>query len=157
MTIAVPAWFWVLVFSNICAFAFWKGGPSERVGALGMILAWLSTAFFENTRWAEPQTGVMITDAALFLFLAVLALRSDRFWPMCAAGFQLLIVLTHIAWWIDAGLGKWAYFTAVMIWGYLVLIALLVGTANRWRQRARLRRDAADARADSSAGTARGG
>jgi hypothetical protein len=75
-----------------------------------------------------------------FLVLLVVSLRTERFWPLVACGFQLLAVLTHAAKLIDKGVAQWAYITAGVIWTYLVLLAMGIGTWNVWRERRALAR-----------------
>ena len=65
-----------------------------------------------------------------------LALRSHRYWPIWAAGFQLLAILTYWAHSLDRTLGGWVYLTAGILWGYLLVGALAYGTWNVWRERA---------------------
>jgi hypothetical protein len=81
----------------------------------------------------------LAVDAGFLAFLALLALRSDRFWPIWAAGFQLLAVITHCARLLDPTLGAWVYITAGVIWTYLVLFALTFGTLGCWRADAQSR------------------
>ena len=68
--------------------------------------------------------------------MVVLALRSHRYWPIWAAGFQLLAIITHWAHSLDRTLNGWTYMTAGIIWGYLLVGTLAVGTWNVWRRRA---------------------
>ena len=52
---------------------------------------------------------------------------------MPAAAFQLLLVVTHAAIIADPGVRARAYITALILWSYLVLITLAVGTYTNWR------------------------
>lgn len=62
----------------------------------------------------------------LFCFLA-LALRSDRLWPLWAAGFQLVAVLIHLAtvWEID--IAPKAYQALQQLWTIPMQLAMLSG------------------------------
>ncbi|WP_374469367.1 hypothetical protein [Phenylobacterium sp.] len=73
-------------------------------------------------------------DVSLLVVVVVVAMRSSRYWPIFAAAFQLLAVITHAAHLLDPGVGDWAYVTAGVIWTYLLLLALALGTWNRWRE-----------------------
>lgn len=132
-TLALPWWAPIIAFGGICGAALWKGGRPERIAAAVMLLSWAATFALRDRRWTEPQWGGLVTDTACFIFLAVLALRSNRYWPLWAAGFQLLAVITHGARLMDPSLGAWAYVTAGVIWSYLVLFALAWGTWGYWR------------------------
>jgi signal transduction histidine kinase len=122
----------------ICGGAIWKGGMEERATAIALLLAWAGTLMLRDPRWIGPQWGAFMTDGLLLVFLLAQALWSPKYWPIFAAGFHLLAVITHTARIIDVGLGAWAYATAALIWAYLVLGSLAVGTWNVWRRRQRL-------------------
>ncbi|MBW8882014.1 MAG: hypothetical protein JF615_11545, partial [Asticcacaulis sp.] len=79
--------------------------------------------------------GAFLADGALFVVFFAMAMRTTRFWPLAAAGFQLLAVMTHVAKLIDPALQQWAYITAGVIWTYLVLVTIGIGTMNTWRAR----------------------
>jgi len=77
----------------------------------------------------------MIADIGLFFVFILVALKSDRYWPMWAAGFQLLAIVTHTAEILDSTVGAWAYITAGVIWTYLGAAALAVGVCGCiWRR-----------------------
>jgi len=130
---ALPHWVWTLAISSVCGFAAWKGGPSERFGAASFYVAWLATVAVSTG--AGTQWGVLAVDGVLFLVLVGLALKSDRYWPLFFAGFELLAVVTHAGRILDPTLGSWAYRSAGQIWGYLMIGALAVGTWTAWQER----------------------
>jgi hypothetical protein len=67
----------------------------------------------------------------LFIALLALALASDRRWLLFATAAQGLGVMTHLAIIAETTLWPRAYLTANIATGYLVLGALVVGTARR--------------------------
>ena len=69
----------------------WKwGGLDERLASTGFIIATLVTPLVNSSNYGNPETGVLLVDGLLLAGLLVLAMRSDRFWPMWAAAFQLV-------------------------------------------------------------------
>ena len=60
-------------------------------------------------------------DPALYFWVAF---RTRRHWPLFVAGFQLLIVITHMARLADPRVSGWAYLTAQLLWSYLVLLTI---------------------------------
>ena len=70
-----------------------------------------------------------------FLQSSLLATAACRVWPLWAAAFQLLGVITHVAIMADRTISGRAYYVAAVIWSYLVVIALAVGTWSAWRRR----------------------
>ena len=85
--------------------------------------------------WPNLQLGAFAADILMFGFLFGLALRTEKYWPLAAAGFQLLAVMTHLAKMADRNVQQWAYMSAQVIWTYLVMTALAVGAWNAWRAR----------------------
>lgn len=120
---------WTVLMLAVSGFALWRGGWPERLVAVANVLASLASGLAENRRdFIDPQWGVMVIDVLFLALLLWLALRSDRHWPMWAAAFQLLAVVTHGAMMADPSVGGWAYITGYIIWGYMVLASLSVGT-----------------------------
>ena len=129
---ALYQWASLLALLISCGVAVWRGGWPERSGAVAMALAWLGSAFAQRSLqlWG-PQTGIMIIDGLLLAALLVIALRSDRWWPMWAAGFHGLGVFLHIAVIIDADIWGRAYYVAGAIFSYLTMASLLTGGLSR--------------------------
>lgn len=134
---AVPPWVWGAALTLVCGLALWKGGPSERLAAVLFYGAWILTRITHDPDRFATQWAVSLVDGALFASLTLLALKSDRYWPIFAAGFDLLSIITHLARALDATLPEWAYYTAAQIWAYLTIGALGLGTWNSWRDRRR--------------------
>jgi hypothetical protein len=117
-----------VAFVAVCTYALWRGGRTERWAAVFTALAWALTPWIEDrARIAGLQVGVFIIDAAYLCALLALALWSDRYWPMAAAGLQIIEVLMHFAMLIDPKVYARAYFVGVEISSYLVLAVLAVG------------------------------
>lgn len=133
--IALPPWVGLSFDIIVWAAALLRGGPLERAAAIAMVVAWRATLIVQDQRWAEPQLNVLYVDTALMLVLLLIALRSDRYWPLWATAFQLLAVFSHCARLLDPTLGSWVYVTAGFIWTYAVVGALGVGTWGCWRER----------------------
>ena len=95
-------------------------------------MTWLGSTFAQRSLqlWG-PQTGIMIIDGLLLAALLLIALRSDRWWPMWASGFHGLGVFLHLAVMIDADIWGRAYYVAGAIFSYLTMIALLIGSLSR--------------------------
>lgn len=126
----------------VSTYAWWRGGRVERAVAVANVIAWVATIAVQNrTNWVDPQWGMFTVDVLFLGVLLVLVVRTDRFWIMPAAAFQLLGVVTHAAIIADDGVRARAYITALILWSYLVLITLAVGSHLHWR--AMMRRRAA--------------
>ncbi len=118
-----------------CIIAATWGGRDERLAAFGFVAAGVASHLANTDRYGTTETGVLLIDAALLLGLLVLALRSDRFWPMWAAAFQLIGTTVHFASMTESGDFAKAYANALVFWFYPVVISLMVGTWLEARKR----------------------
>lgn len=133
MTIELPPWLGAVVLLIVCGGAFLKGGVEERLTAAGLLISVGVTVVLRDRSWPHLQIAGFTMDALVLALLLVIALTTPKYWPLAAAGFQLLAVLTHVGKMIDPQVDQWAYITAIVIWTYLVIIALGVGVWNSWR------------------------
>lgn len=123
----LPVWVWPTALMVVCSLALWRGRDDERLAAAGNLANWAITLVVFKSRSVETQWYVMVVDVALLALYVWLALRSGRYWPLFAAAFALLVVLTHLAHALDTGVSGWAYLTAALIWSYLALFAIGYG------------------------------
>lgn len=120
----LPIWVWPTVLMAVCAAAVWRGRDFERLAAGVELASWSLTLVVFRARSESTQWEVLAIDVILFVALLWIAMRSARYWPLFAAGFQLLALITHFAHAVDALVSGWAYLTAVLIWNYLTLFAI---------------------------------
>ncbi|HXA40934.1 MAG TPA: hypothetical protein VNW53_18180 [Phenylobacterium sp.] len=130
---ALPPWVGLAITVIVGGGAFWKGGREEQVAAGGLMLSWLTTLVLRDPRWSGTQWGAFGADICLLVLLAAVALRTRRYWPLFAAAFQLLCVVTHIARIVDPGVRAWAYATGQVIFSQWVFFAVGIGVFNTWR------------------------
>lgn len=117
-----------LVVLGVCGLAWAWGRPTERWGATAIFLAYLAALLVQNTTdWLSPQFGLVLVDVGLLAALGGLALASNRYWLIVAAGLHLLSVLAHVAVMVDRTVLPLAYIIVLNLIGYLVLGALLIG------------------------------
>jgi hypothetical protein len=134
----VAEWAWLIVMALVALATIRWGGKPERQVAAASAVAWVATRLVFNTaNYIDPQWGVLAVDVLFLLALTGVALTADRFWPMFAAAFQLIGVLVHLAITLDDGIRALAYIRGLVIWSYLVVLALAIGTYFEWRRRRR--------------------
>ena len=120
---------WTVAIILVCVFALWKGGRIERIVAVAFMTAWLLTLLVEDRwHWGDTQWNVLAVDILLTLFLAWLAMTTGLNWLLFAAAFQLLGVVTHLAVIVDPGFVAKTYLAGLIIWSYLAIGSLAVGT-----------------------------
>ncbi|TRW17403.1 hypothetical protein [Glacieibacterium frigidum] len=118
-----------------CGTALWFGRDSERWTAVVLISAAVASLLAQTSRFFQPESGILLIDLALLGYLIWLALRSDRFWPLYAAGFQIIGTLIHVARITDDSIFQTAYATGQVLWAYPVLATLAIGTWFEARRR----------------------
>ncbi|WP_199555453.1 hypothetical protein [Sandaracinobacteroides hominis] len=105
------------------------GGRWERFIAATILIASIATPLVQTSTFGEVEYGILLVDIALLAALIVAAIRSDRYWPLAAASFQLTGIVVHITRLVGGPVDAEAYGIAVVIWAYLVLAALGIGSA----------------------------
>ena len=132
--------FWLLLIAS-CGYALWRGRKYERMAAIVFIAATLLSFFGESPaqhRYAGIEITDLVVDNGVLVALIAIALVSDRFWPLWAAGLQTVDSMAHLMKVIDAGMVPKVYGAAERFWSYPILIVLLVGA---WRSHRRSQRE----------------
>src|SRR5437868_10629365 len=136
----LPHWiiFWLVLFAT-CGYALWRGRKYERIAATVFIAATAVSILMRSPlhgRYYGIETSDLIIDTAVLAAVIAIALASDRFWPLWAAGLQLVDSMSHVMKAIDADLLPHVYGAAERFWSYPILIILFIGA---WRQDRRSR------------------
>ena len=94
--------------------------------------AWLKGPVLGS--YSSVETGVLAVDVLTLLAFTLVALRSDRFWPLWISGLQLTTSFAHVLKALASDLMPLAYAAALRLWSYPILFILAVGT---WRSQRR--------------------
>lgn len=136
---------YVLFTLCCCGYALAAGGVTGRAGAavilaktvLDMSTAWIDYSWNGTLypSWQGTMYPLLVIDVACFACFMTLAMRSDRLWPLWAAGFQFVAVLIHFAtiWQIDVA--PKAYQALQQIWTIPMQLAMLSGIMADQRSR----------------------
>ena len=138
-----PLTYWILLLA-VFAYAFLRGKIDERMAAVICVVATIATKLVHtplSTRFSEVEVGVMIVDLAALAGFVMIALRSERFWPLWVAGFQLTTIIAHLFKIIDLDLVPKVYAAAARFWAYPIFIIIVIGT---FRSHQRSRKERAD-------------
>lgn len=100
------------------------GRLAERIAGVALLIAMVGTPFVDHLHVGEFRYGVASLSTGLFITLIVLALRTDRWWLIAAAGVQLLAICLWTAT-VIGDLQIWGAVTVrIVIWLQLMLLAL---------------------------------
>ena len=135
----LPTQIAVIAMLVICGLALVVGRRLERLLAVATIAAWLLSAVVQSPDRAAVQWGIFTVDVVYLIVLIGFSMFERRVWILFMTAFQLLVVLTHVAFIIDLTLMQWGFFSAYYLWSDAELVAFAVGVAQtawgRWRSR----------------------
>jgi len=120
-----------------CGYALAVGGITGRAGAaviLTKTVLDLSTAWIDYS-WQETMYPLLAIDLVCLFCFIILALRSDRLWPLWATGFQLVAVLIHLATVWEINIAPKAYQALQQLWTIPMQLAMLSGIMADQRKR----------------------
>ena len=132
----IPLLYWSIL-TLTCGYALLRGRVDERVAAgmcIGASIISVLVLSPMSIRYTSLEEGEMAVDLIVFAVFLMVALRSDRFWPLWITGLQLTTILAHLLKAIDFKLLPAAYGAAERFWSYPILIVIAVGA---WRQHRR--------------------
>jgi hypothetical protein len=126
----------------VSVYAFLGGRLDERIAAATCIIATFATNLVYDPygSFAGVEYGVFIVDAATFFVFTLLALRSERFWPLWIAGLQLTTLMSHMFKLGRIDLMPEAYAAAARFWVYPIFLIIVIGTWRGGRRRRILQR-----------------
>lgn len=141
-----PQTYYAILFL-VSAYAFLRGRSDERIAVATCILATFATNFVYSPTgsYVGVERGVLLVDLGALAAFTLLALRSDRFWPLWVAGLQLTTVIAHALKGVQLDLMPQAYAAAARFWVYPIFLIIVVGTFRSARRRATSRRALATA------------
>ena len=136
----LPAFYWTLL-AVTCGYALWRGRTDERIIAIVCIAASIISTMVLSplaSRYARVESGELVVDGLVLATFVLVALRSDRFWPLWIAGLQLTSSSAHFLKSVQLDLMPEAYAAATRFWSYPILLILAIGTWRAHRRDARL-------------------
>ena len=104
-----------------------RGGRDEHLAAIILLFASFLTPMLVHQDFHQAECAVLAIDAVVLVSLCFISLKSDRYWPLFAAGWQLVNVAVHLTMLISPAVLPAAYANALAIWSYLVVFAPIAG------------------------------
>jgi hypothetical protein len=133
-----PTFFRILL-ALVVLYALVRGSRDERLVAMICLVGAVVTTLVLSPlaqRFSGVEIPVMAVDLAVLAGFVLVALRSDRFWPLWIAGLQLTTIMGHVLKAVDIALLPRAYGAALNFWAYPIVLILAVGTWRSERRRA---------------------
>lgn len=93
--------FWLtwLVLISLLTLAMRRGGQPERIAAaayVGTSLIWMvARPIIGSSTFVNFDPLVFAVDLVVFVVLMRVALRANRWWPLCASALQLIVLIAH--------------------------------------------------------------
>jgi hypothetical protein len=119
-----------VVLSAVLAAFF--GGARERAGVVVVAVlgaAWVLAS--ENPRAHDAAWICMILDLCGLAWLAKVAWRAPRSWPVWALAPQAVAVAVSLAFLLQPDVSRMIYFRALLMTHGAVVLALMAGTSRR--------------------------
>ncbi|RST30194.1 hypothetical protein HMF7854_04630 [Sphingomonas ginkgonis] len=133
--------YWPLLLL-VTAVAMLRGSRDARAVTAICVLASVATHFAVAPvalRYSRIETGLLIIDQATLAGFTLIALVSQRFWPLWVAGLQLTSTLAHLFKALHFTLMPQAYAAAERLWVYPIFAIVLIGIVrHQLRLRGRL-------------------
>lgn len=117
----------IVVVTLLCAWAWFRGGPAERMGAVVLFLGWIFSILFHEIREGGPGPVVVIIDIAMALAFIALLIRYHKIWLVLIVACQVNLVAAHFVA-IPQFIDGWSFFAVINIWGgYGLLFSMALG------------------------------
>lgn len=126
----------LLIFA-VAGFAWWKGGPGEREGALAVVLAWIITLGLQALTPPGFHLRVfLIVDGLLALAMLAIAFRHSSLWLGVAMLLQGGVLAIH-SMALGQSISARNYYVALNLASSAMLWAIVFATIGSWINRSR--------------------
>lgn len=133
MLVTTTEWYGLGALLAMVLLAVWRGDGLARRVAVVFALAWVGSVMVDDDGVRGVQWAIFAIDVLLAGWLVTETLLSGRIWLYVATAAQLMIVMTHVAFYLDARIVQEGFFSAYYVWSYVELLAIAAGalTARR--------------------------
>jgi len=136
----------------VCLFAWWKGGPPERLGTLMLAVGWVGADIARGfSNQLVPTATLFISDIALAIGFLYIAIRYSSLWLGAMMMLQASAFALHATQMTASDEPRWhgwiVYLALNNLINYLLLLVLAGGTLATILRRRRLAREKAQSEA----------
>lgn len=120
------------VMSIITVLALWKGDGPERSVGIVILTMFLTDRVYHLAFGAGLTLGSVdpyhaAVDLAVTVALVIIALRANRMYTLCIAGFQIIALTAHLARELLPAMSPIAYLILFILPSYFQLVTLALG------------------------------
>lgn len=117
----------IAVVTLLCVWAWIRGGPAERIGAVILFFEWIFSILFHQIREGGPGPIVVAIDIAMAVGFSALLIRYRKIWLVLIVACQVNLVAAHFVA-IPQFIDGWSFFLVINIWGgYGLLFSMALG------------------------------
>ncbi len=124
----------LLMATLVCAGVYGCGGPTERVGAATVWIAWVLSLLLQTHGSHGPGIWVVLIDIVVLAIFGAVSFKTRRLWTLFAAACQLDAVMSHFAAQLTH-FQLYSYVVALGLWGGQGMLACLIAGAVGYRRR----------------------
>lgn len=110
-----------------CLYAAWRGGWEGRWAATLFMIAAFGGPFIIALPFLTKKSGLLLSDGLLLAGLIVIAMRSNRYWPLWVVALHLLSVCAELAAVIDGRRISHGYEALQAFWSLPILLIMASG------------------------------
>jgi hypothetical protein len=133
----LPSLFWAFTAATLIILATFGERPERGFAVLIVVAVGATWLNFERDGWTDP-VALLAIDGVVLAAGLLLALRTDRYWPLWFSGFQMLTVLTGIAHLVSPDHVPALFLNLSALWFYPALWCSTAGVVFDSRARRRL-------------------
>ncbi len=132
--LVIPTWLVCVLFVVLAAIALWKGGTRERVIAVAQAIEMPTGVYLLPAgKVLLPLLHPAVFDAFILAICLACVVRADRYWTIWACSFALLGEISDLSI-FAAGVSRWAWLSASLVWSFAVAASVLWGVLTRGSQ-----------------------
>jgi hypothetical protein len=113
----------------LCAVISWRrGGRYERLAVAVLFGGWVLTRIAASRTapaFLHVAVGVLVIDLACLVCFILIALKSDRFWPLWLTALHLVGTLAHLVRIIAPEMIPASYVLLLVVWSWPMLFLLM--------------------------------
>lgn len=140
----IPSLFFLLLVAAV-GYVVAYGGREERWVALALVAAaavtWANYVFLGRT-FRTLQPVLIVSEGSVLVLCLVIALRSERFWPLPVAAAQLGTVMSLLTPLFGRNLLSHPLGMMQALWAYMQLAVLVIAVVRGRRRRSAAMREA---------------